>query len=408
MPHLFVRSSLTLAGLVAVVASLLLVVGPFAGTAEAAPGATATVVASKVSVKAEPTTITYGATVTLRASVVRDGTSTALAGRSVRFQARAVGAGSWTRIGTVKTDSAGRARTTHAPRVNTEYRAVVRADATTLGSKSTRRTVEVRPRLTLATSHATINLGRAATLSGKVSPGHAGTEVLLQRRRNDGTWAIESRHRLDDDSRYSISFRPTTGGTKTVRVKLPAHGDHASGSSPAVKVNVRTYAFPVKPASQASYGRAHHDYPATDIFAACGTDVIAPTAGVVQEVSRQDLWDPAVNEGSTRGGLSVSIVGRDGVRYYGSHFATITKGIEPGVKVATGQTLGTVGRTGSARPTPCHLHFGISPPCAVGDWDVRRGVVPTWPYLDAWKAGKQLSPAKEVAGWKAANPTRCP
>jgi peptidoglycan LD-endopeptidase LytH len=408
MSRTLVEPSLTLAGFLAVLAAVLVATGLLGGTAEAAPvGTTAAAVASKTSLKAEPATVTYGTAATLRATVVRDGTSTPLVRRSVRFQARAVGATSWTSLGKVRTDTSGRARLTHTPEVTTEYRAVVLADANTLSSKSPRRTVEVRPKLTLATSHTTINLGRAATLSGRVSPNHAGAKVLLQTRRSDGTWAVVSEHPLDAESRYSIRFRPTTGGTKTVRVKLAKHGDHASGASRAVKVTVRTYAFPVKPASAASYGRAHHDYPATDIFAACGTDVISPTAGVVQEVSRKDLWDPAVNDGATRGGLSVSIVGRDGVRYYGSHFATITTGIEPGAKVATGQSLGTVGRTGSARPTPCHLHFGISPPCGVGDWDVRRGVVPTWPYLDAWKAGTQRSPAKEVAAWRAANPTRC-
>jgi hypothetical protein len=179
---------------------------------------------------------------------------------------------------------------------------VIVADADTLSTESSRRTVQVRPKLTLASSHATINLGRATTLTGKVRPAHAGAEVVLQARRPDGTWAPVSTHELDADSRFSIRFRPTKGGTHTVRVKLPKHADHASGSSPRVAVQVRTYVFPVKPVRAASYGRHHHDYPATDIFAACGTEVVAPTAGVVHEVSRVDLWDPAVNEGSTRGG----------------------------------------------------------------------------------------------------------
>jgi peptidoglycan LD-endopeptidase LytH len=169
-----------------------------------------------------------------------------------------------------------------------------------------------------------------------------------------------------------------------------------------------TYVFPVTPVSKASYGRDHHDYPATDIFAPCGTAVVSPTLGVVHEVSYKDTWDPAVNDGATRGGLSISIIGDDGVRYYGSHFQQITAGIKPGVRVKAGQSLGTVGKTGSARPTPCHLHFGISPPCGTGDWEVRRGVVAPWPYLDAWKAGDHLSPVRAVQRWASANPRLCP
>jgi murein DD-endopeptidase MepM/ murein hydrolase activator NlpD len=201
-----------------------------------------------------------------------------------------------------------------------------------------------------------------------------------------------------------------TGGGTAARAAAtsPVAGSGSPSTAPLVAtVSTPTYVFPVKPASAASYGRDHHDYPATDIFAACGTTVVSPTSGVVHEVSRQDLWDPAVNDGATRGGLSVSLIGDDGVRYYGSHYQSIVRGIEPGVRVSAGQVLGTVGRTGSARPTPCHLHFGISPPCGAGDWEVRRGVIETWPYLDAWKAGTQRSPVKEVAAWRAANPGRC-
>jgi murein DD-endopeptidase MepM/ murein hydrolase activator NlpD len=197
-------------------------------------------------------------------------------------------------------------------------------------------------------------------------------------------------------------------GTARAAMTTSAPSPAPGSSAPLVTVaSTPTHVFPVRPASAASYGRHHHDYPATDIFAACGTTVVAPTSGIVHEVGRRDLWDPAVNDGATRGGLSVSLIGDDGVRYYGSHYETISTGIEPRVRVAAGQVLGTVGRTGSARSTPCHLHFGISPPCGAGDWEVRRGVIETWPYLDAWKAGTQRSPVKEVAAWRAANPERC-
>jgi len=161
------------------------------------------------------------------------------------------------------------------------------------------------------------------------------------------------------------------------------------------------YVFPVRPSSEVSYGRTHHDYPATDIFAPCGSQVLAPVTGTVQEVSRIDRWDPASDLGARRGGLSVSIVGRDGVRYYGSHLSFIAAGIAPGAVVRAGQVIGKVGRTGSARATACHLHFGLSPACGPGDWAVRRGVVYPWPYLDAWRRGSSSSPAAAVARWRA-------
>jgi peptidoglycan LD-endopeptidase LytH len=163
------------------------------------------------------------------------------------------------------------------------------------------------------------------------------------------------------------------------------------------------YVFPVQPSTVAAYGRGHHDYPATDIFAPCGTRVVAPAAGTVQEVSRTDRWRPTADSGATRGGLSVSIVGGDGVRYYGSHLAAVAPGLAAGDHVRAGEPIGSVGRTGSARGTGCHLHFGLSPACGPGDWAVRRGVVDPWPYLDAWRRGRPRSPAAEVARWRSAH-----
>ena len=168
------------------------------------------------------------------------------------------------------------------------------------------------------------------------------------------------------------------------------------GITPAVAAPM--YVFPVADC-KVNYARAHHDYPATDILAKKGCKFVSPIDGVVDEVNRTDLWSGKTNLGIDRGGLYVSVIGIDGVRYYGSHLRTIVKSIEPGVVVKAGQLLGTVGSTGSARGTSPHLHFGISwpTPTQANVWWVRRGAVLPWKYLEAWNQGKDLSPAKAVA-----------
>lgn len=181
----------------------------------------------------------------------------------------------------------------------------------------------------------------------------------------------------------------------------PVEPPRATVSPEASPLSAASYVFPVQPADAASYGPTHHDYPATDIFAPCGTDAVAATDGVVHEVARVDPWDPAVDDPATRGGLSVSIIGADGVRYYGSHLESVAGDVRPGASVVAGQLIGRVGRTGNAAATPCHLHFGISPPTPEGDWQTRRGVVAPAPYLDAWRAGEPRSPADEVAALRA-------
>jgi murein DD-endopeptidase MepM/ murein hydrolase activator NlpD len=155
------------------------------------------------------------------------------------------------------------------------------------------------------------------------------------------------------------------------------------------------YQFPIS-GCEVNFARAHHDYAASDILAKAGCKFVAPIDGVIDEVSRVDSWSGKVNLGITRGGRSVSLIGVDGVRYYGSHLRSIPSNIVPGLAVKAGQTLGSIGSSGSARGTSPHLHFGISWPTAADIWWVRRGEVLPWKYLNAWKEGKDLSPAKAV------------
>lgn len=164
------------------------------------------------------------------------------------------------------------------------------------------------------------------------------------------------------------------------------------------------YIFPVADCA-VEYVKAHHDYHANDIEAKKGCKFVSPVNGVIDEVNRVDNWSGKTNLGIDRGGLYVSVIGDDGVRYYGSHLSSVVASIQPGVAVKAGQILGRVGSTGSARGTAPHLHFGISwpTPSQSNVWWVRRGIVAPWKYLDAWKAGKDLSPAKAVAAALAKN-----
>jgi murein DD-endopeptidase MepM/ murein hydrolase activator NlpD len=167
---------------------------------------------------------------------------------------------------------------------------------------------------------------------------------------------------------------------------------------------VPIYIFPVA-GCEVAYSRYHHDYPAADIFGKKGCAFVSPIAGEVDEVNTVDRWSGKTNLGADRGGLSVSIIGDDGLRYYGSHLSKIENRIVPGYRVAAGEKLGEIGSSGSARGTKPHLHFGISYPTEKGIWWVRRGVgleskgkTPPFKYLQAWQAGKDLKPRVVVPG----------
>ena len=179
--------------------------------------------------------------------------------------------------------------------------------------------------------------------------------------------------------------------------------------SPAMAAPI--YTFPVAGCT-VTYSKYHHDYTASDIFGKKGCAFVSPIAGVIDEVVLVDKWSGKTNLGADRGGLSISILGDDGLRYYGSHLSKIEANIVPGYKVTTGEKLGEIGSTGSARGTKPHLHFGISYPTEKGIWWVRRGVglekgkTSPWKYLQAWQAGKDLKPKLTVPSVIPAEPRK--
>ena len=84
-----------------------------------------------------------------------------------------------------------------------------------------------------------------------------------------------------------------------------------------------------------------------DIFAKKGTPVLASGLGTVSSVKT-----------SERGGKTVWV--RDDKFGHQQYFAHLDKQlVTEGQLVEKGDTLGTVGKTGNARNTPPHLHYGI-------------------------------------------------
>ena len=187
----------------------------------------------------------------------------------------------------------------------------------------------------------------------------------------------------------TATMEPSATITATITpTEVPTATASATASATAVSAQ---YFFPVQHA-EVNYGKFHHDYPATDIFCAEGSEFVAVTDGVVDFISFKDIWDPKTNDPNYRGGLSVAIIGTDGVRYYGSHLQSIAPDLQVGMTVTAGQLLGYTGKSGDARSTPAHLHFGISHPTTPEDWQVRRGEISPYPYLQAWRKGEMRAP----------------
>ena len=176
-----------------------------------------------------------------------------------------------------------------------------------------------------------------------------------------------------------------------------------AASSTTIVLDPLAHSYPIRADVRSSYARSHGGYPATDLFAGCGAEVLAMATGTVTEARVVDRYDRSTDNPALRGGRSVTLVGDDGVRYYMSHLDEVAVAV--GARVVAGEPLGTIGLTGDS--TSCHTHLGLSPHCQGPEWSVRRGVVWPWPYLDDWRKEGTRSPAAEIAAWASAHPQAC-
>ena len=111
-------------------------------------------------------------------------------------------------------------------------------NTTLMGSGSSTVFTGVRTAVTAGISRTTAPLGTTLTISGSVSPTHAGQVVYLQRYVGAGKWANVTSAKLSSTSVYSFHPKPTTRATWTYRVVKPADTDHATGVSPSRSVKV--------------------------------------------------------------------------------------------------------------------------------------------------------------------------
>ena len=153
-----------------------------------------------------------------------------------------------------------------------------------------------------------------------------------------------------------------------------------------------------------SYPKDHLNYPAVDVEG-CYARVLAPTAGFISQLHRLDKWTPENDSPGTRGGLTITVQGDDGVRYFFSHLGRIK--VLKNQRVAAGDWIGVMGSSGNARVTRCHTHFGMSRVCPLAEVYLLQGEI--WPqkYLNAWRKSQQLSPRKEIRKLEKNDPLGC-
>jgi murein DD-endopeptidase MepM/ murein hydrolase activator NlpD len=163
------------------------------------------------------------------------------------------------------------------------------------------------------------------------------------------------------------------------------------------------YVFPFSKIA-VTYPSDHIDYPAADVVG-CFAHVLAPTAGTITQTRTIDKWTKVSDTPGTRGGKTITLIGDDNVRYYFAHLGRVK--VATGQRVSAGDWIGVMGSSGNARITRCHTHFGISRVCPVVEAYLLQGEI--WPqrFLNAWRAGEQLSPANAATRLLKQDPLGC-
>jgi hypothetical protein len=145
-----------------------------------------------------------------------------------------------------------------------------------------------------------------------------------------------------------------TGTFDFVDHKFPIRGKHSFGEG------IATFGTQ----------RSGHSHQGQDVFAACGTPLVAARGGVVK-----------LNQHQGNAGNYLVIDGAGtGVDYAYMHLRKRSP-LKKGAIVLTGQEIGEVGRTGDA--TACHLHFET---WTAPGWYTGGAPVDPLPALRAWDA----------------------
>jgi len=201
---------------------------------------------------------------------------------------------------------------------------------------------------------ATLLVSRQSEVIATAEVARDAHEAALRRVR-DGE---QQARRLRDETRAAVG-RLTTRleAAKAVTTRLAATERAAQATprpDPPAAAPVRGgIACPVAPpytyidswGAPRSGGRSHQG---TDIMAPYGAKVFAYTGGVVSRHST-----------SVAGGISLYLLGHDGVEYFYAHLSGYA--VPPGTRVRAGQLVAYNGQSGNARYTAPHTHFEVHP-----------------------------------------------
>jgi hypothetical protein len=179
--------------------------------------------------------------------------------------------------------------------------------------------------------------------------------------------------------------------TTAAGAQEPAGGDGDAGSVGAQPPTDNVFPVPMPYAVQfddtwhACRDGCRRQHKGNDLLTDEGAPAVAVESGVIAKVDNTD---------DGLGGLTVWLRGDSGVTYYYAHNSVNL--VAEGDRVARGQLIARVGRTGNAASTPPHIHFQIN---VCGELNSTEPcTVDPHPYLQTWAQG-MVDGGADAVGW---------
>jgi hypothetical protein len=124
------------------------------------------------------------------------------------------------------------------PQKNTNYQVRFDGDpdASLEPAMSPIKPVNVRVLVSLDLSTDNVKLGNSLTMCGEVQPSHGAAVTLTINR--DGEKVATKRVGIDEDSRYSLTYRPRRSGSYSVIARFSGDDDHVGNTSPRRRFSV--------------------------------------------------------------------------------------------------------------------------------------------------------------------------
>ncbi len=188
--------------------------------------------ASQLTISVDKDLVTYGGNVTVSTTLTVN--SVVIQGATVSMYRKEYPATEFSLVGSVATNSNGKASFTVQPAKNTVYRWEFAGNEGAAASQSATKAVNVRPVVTLTLQDDQISSGQRMVAKGTIAPSKAGSPVYLWRRTIAGTPSKWLTRTIQSDGSFKFAKRINSTNAYKLFAVVPGGAGLGKGTSPTL------------------------------------------------------------------------------------------------------------------------------------------------------------------------------